>query len=113
MGGLAGAGDPLQLRRHLLYANITFQFVSELDEKLFFVVSSNDIMPDGTWCVQQRMCDITADDSGKVTLHPSGSDAPFDVRYHNGTASSTWSLIYGTISGTNWDRIDMHSADGC
>jgi hypothetical protein len=31
-----------------LYANITFQFVSELDDKLFFVVSFNDIMPDGT-----------------------------------------------------------------
>ncbi|ELR20277.1 uncharacterized protein ACA1_320310 [Acanthamoeba castellanii str. Neff] len=59
------------------------------------------------------MYDVTADD---WTPHPSGSDAPFDVSYHkcpSGTALSTWSLIYGTISGNNWDRIDMHSADGC
>jgi hypothetical protein len=39
--------------------------------------------------------------------------ATTSARSPSGTASSTWSLIYGTISGTNWDRIDMHSADGC
>jgi hypothetical protein len=49
-----------------IYANITFQFVSEVDGKLFFVVSFNDIMPDGTWCVQQGMYDVNADDSVRI-----------------------------------------------
>jgi hypothetical protein len=53
-----------------------------------------------------------------VTLRPSGSDAPFDVSYHKCQLPKWDSLvylvpIYGTISGNNWDRIDMHSADSC